>query len=176
MLISVDTRKLWEYNLTPSQYVFLYCLNKGENNILIDTNDLQHLIQLDYVKKSTTNWIITAKGLAIIEDYTSDLEDFVEQYRNIFPKGIKSGNGTPIRGDRVGCVKKMKWFLDNYPEFSKTIILEATKRYVDSMKQKGFAYVTQADYFINKDGASKLAASCEEWNIKQGINTGEKKL
>lgn len=176
MLISVDIKKLWENKLTPSQYVFLYCLNKGENNILIDTNDLQHLVQLDYIKKISSNWILLAKGLAIIEDYTDELEDFVEQYRNTFPKGIKSGNGTPIRGDKAGCVKKMKWFFDNYPEYSKTIILEATKKYIQDMERKGYAYITQADYFIVKDGGSKLAAMCEEWNFKQTISTGERSL
>ena len=54
----------------------------------------------------------------------------------------------------------------------------ATKLYVDQMQRKGYAYMTQADYFIKKDDGSKLAAMCEDFNVKTShiLSVGEKRL
>jgi hypothetical protein len=72
----------------------------------------------------------------------------------------------------------MEWFLRMYPEYSKTTILNATKLYIDQMRQKGFVYMTQADYLIQKDNGSKLAALCEEFDNKTAhiVRSGEKRV
>ena len=178
----INTSQLWEKNLTPSQYIFMLCIKDNNNNVLIHSDDLKALVEREYVSKTGTGWILRVKGLDLINSFNSknikenELEEFVEEYRDIFPKGIKSGNGTPIRGDKQGCYKKMEWFLKTYPEYSKQIILKSTEKYIKDLQSKGYAYVTQADYLIQKDGGSKLAALCEEYNIKNSINMGEKRL
>lgn len=180
MLINVDIKKCWTLNMTPSQYVFLYALNKNINEVLIAEADLKQLIEEGYIRRSSTTWILTADGLNLIEQFTNindnNIDSFVDKYRDLFPKGVKSGNGTPIRGDKQGCTKKMEWFLKTYPEYSFITILEATKKYVEDMRRKNYAFMVQADYFIQKDGASKLAGMCEEWNITNKVTSGDKKF
>ena len=88
--------------------------------------------------------------------------EWIDEYRNLFPVGIRSG-GFPVRGDRKGCIKKMKAFLELYPEYTKEIILKVTKNYVEMKKLEGYAYMQLAHFFINKEGISSLASECEDF-------------
>jgi hypothetical protein len=185
MKISIDTDTLLDLGISPNRYVILAYIHAEKD--LTDLGDwideeIKHLAMTKYVREIPDSdkfypYALTGDGLSLFEENT-DFMSFVEQYRNVFPKGVKSGNGTPIRGDKQGIAKKMEWFLRTYPEYSKTVILAATKIYVDQMARKGYAYMTQADYFIKKDDGSKLAAMCEDFNIKTAhiISSGEKRL
>ena len=55
----------------------------------------------------------------------------------------------------------MTKFVDTY-DFTKEEIFKATKNYVDKFAMKGYMYMQQAHYFIDKkDSGSSLAAECE---------------
>lgn len=185
MEITINLEKLLDEQLTVNQYIYLFLLYKNQpSDRYIDIieelseRELKYLVKNEYIRES--NWTLRAKGLELFETQLDDFTYFVETYRNLFPKGVKSGNGVPIRGDKHGIGKKMEWFLRTYPEYSKTIVLEATARYVVEMSRKipAYSYMTQADYFIQKDGLSKLAAYCEEYvnKVLPTIATGEKRL
>ncbi len=176
MIIQVDLRKLTD--LTPTEYCFLYCIYKDVAQTWSWEVNLEKLIKLEYCRMVSSVEIgLKAKGLALFEKL-DDFDLFIETYRNLFPKGVKSGNGTPIKGDKNGVIKKMKWFLETYPEFSKEIILEVTAKYLRAMQMKGWTFTTQADFFIQKDGSSKLAGMCEEALDKSvsNITSSEKRL
>lgn len=185
MIVAVNLDKLALLDISPDEYVIMACVKAGKNpkEILCCVPDETYFklagsvyFREDPFSESNYPYNLTGEGLALFED-PNDFNAFVEEYRNIFPKGIKSGNGTPIRGDRQGIIKKMEWFLRNYPEFSKITILAATKLYVEQMARKGYAYMTQADYFIQKDNGSKLAAMCEDFDTKTAnmISSGERR-
>jgi hypothetical protein len=73
----------------------------------------------------------------------------------------------------------MEWFLRTYPEYSKSTILAATKIFIQQMERRGYVYMTQADYFIQKENGSKLAAMCEDFDAKTANMVqvvGEKRL
>lgn len=91
-------------------------------------------------------------------------DDFIQEWFDLWPKGIKSG-GYYLRTDLLGCSKKMTKFCNNYPEYTKERILEATKSYLDKYKIKGYDYCKLAPYFIEKDGISTLAGECENYSI-----------
>jgi hypothetical protein len=91
----------------------------------------------------------------------TDLESFVETYRSIFPKGVESAPGHPARGDKQGCIAKMKKFLVRYPEYSRETILEATKKYVNLKSHSNYHRIQTAHYFIEREGVSTLASICE---------------
>lgn len=184
MEITINFEKLLDEQLTINQYIYLFLLYKNQPTYRyidiiteLSERELSYLVKNEYIKEDET---IRSKTLELFETKLDDFTYFVETYRNLFPKGVKSGNGVPIRGDKHGVAKKMEWFLRTYPEYSKTIILEATARYVIEMSRKipAYAYMTQADYFIQKDGLSKLAAYCEEYvnKVLPTIATGEKRL
>lgn len=87
-------------------------------------------------------------------------EEWIEDYRNKFPKGILTGN-RPVRGDKQGCLKKMNAFLKANPEITKEQIFAATDLYVQKSKANGYDRMTCADYFIEKNGASMLSSYLE---------------
>jgi hypothetical protein len=185
MKVHIDTEEIFKLGMSPNSYVILAYLHSGKPLIELGhwiKEEIKTLAMTKYLREIPDSdlpypYTLTGDGLALFEVH-DDFNTFIDQYRNLFPKGVKSGNGTPIRGDRQGIVKKMEWFLRMYPEYSKTTIIAATKLYVDQMQRKGYAYMTQADYFIKKDDGSKLAAMCEDFNVKTShmLSVGEKRL
>ena len=185
MNISIDTEKLADLHLSPDEYCVLLCIKQGKNpkDVLCCITDTTYLqlanssyLREDPFSESSYPYNLTGDGLKLFEE-VSDFMTFVEEYRALFPKGVKSGNGTPIKGDKQGVAKKMEWFSRTYPEFSKSTILAATKLYVEQMARKGYVYMTQADYFIQKDNSSKLAGMCEDFDAKTAtmITSGERR-
>lgn len=187
MIVNLNLEVLAEKDLSPNEYTILYCIYNGKNpkDVLCCIPDETYaLISMSGFLRENPNstssfpYSLTGDGLKLFESDNNDFMTFVESYRNLFPKGIKSGNGTPIRGDKHGVAKKMEWFLRTYSEYSKSTILAATKLYVEQMQRRGYTFMVQADYLISKDGMSKLAAMCEDFNIKTAhiIASGEKRL
>lgn len=97
----------------------------------------------------------------------SGVDDWIDEYREIFAPA-KFSMGRNIKGDKKNCIKKMLVFLNDYPEYDKTTILEAAKRYMNRQRFLGYKAVSCADYFISKDkSGSMLASECEEL-LKKG--------
>lgn len=90
----------------------------------------------------------------------------VDAYRALFSKdgrgkvGLKPG----LLGDREFIRKKLiKWFASN-PQFTMKDVLEATQYYVSKhVRENKITYIMQADYFIQKNGRSHLAAIIGEY-------------
>lgn len=112
------------------------------------------------------NWKYTSKGYlatGVPKPTGFDLDDFVDEFRSIFPRGVMSG-GYYVVGDKVSCKRKLKKFLKDY-KYSPEIILEATTRYIETMSKQDYKYMKIAPYFISKDGSSTLASECEAIEI-----------
>jgi len=113
---------------------------------------VQHL---NYMENLKTRGYITSynKDLTVVGlPQTDTVEDWIKEYRDVFPKYKK--------GDPKACISKMRDFIADNPSFTKIIIINAAKDYIAT--QTSDQYVTQADYFISKNGISKLAGFCEE--------------
>lgn len=90
----------------------------------------------------------------------SDVHSWINEWRNLFPEGVNN-SGYRYRGSRLECLKKMIKFVASYP-FSKEEIFEATKRYIERFSVRGYLYMQQAHYFIEKkETGSNLASECE---------------
>ena len=90
----------------------------------------------------------------------NDVHTWIDLWREIFPKGSNQG-GYRYRGNRLEALKKMTKFVDAY-DFTKEEIFKATKNYVDKFALRGYMYMQQAHYFIEKkDSGSSLASECE---------------
>lgn len=102
-----------------------------------------------------------AKTINIFKDVKSDnVEHWIEQWRELFPAGSNS-NGFRYRGDKQGCLNKMKIFVKNNPKVTKETIFTATKKYVEKFKGNGYMFMKQAHYFIGKDKGSFLLSEIE---------------
>lgn len=95
------------------------------------------------------------------DDSSVSLDEFIDIYRNIFPKGVKTFD-YPVRGDKKAVKKKMAKFLTNYPEYTKDIILKATRKYIRAKALNGYSGTQLAHYFIEREGVSNLASYCED--------------
>lgn len=91
-------------------------------------------------------------------------DKWIDEYRQLF-KGKKAG----AMGSRTACIKKMDKFITEFG-FSKDVILDATRRYINQCRDNSYFYLQQADYFIYKNEVmagstiehSKLSTFCEE--------------
>ena len=101
---------------------------------------------------------------------TPDVHLWIEEWRNLFPAGTNNG-GYRYRGNKLEVLKKMIKFVSLHP-YSKEEIFEATKRYIERFSIRGYNYMQQAHYFIEKkDTGSNLESECE--NLREKPNKEE---
>lgn len=164
---------MWEKNNDFLQFVY-------ENNFLLYQNAVKILEEKGYIKQHG----------AKVEDYTmrktgeelfgylgkkkkidqTDINKWIEQWRNLFPVG-SNGGGYRYRGNRLEVLKKMTKFMSIYP-YTREEIFEATENYVKRFAVRGYNYMQQAHYFIEKrDSGSNLASECEA--LKEQTNKTE---
>lgn len=157
MLIEIDTERLHELSLTPNDYVALF-LKSMEISCEYPLN-LNELQRQGYIKITDVGFDLRPKGKELFLDHRSTaVLDWIDSYRELFPKG-KTPDGYPYKGDKEGCIRKMKAFMKKYP-YSKEEILEATVGFIEAKRKKNFEFMTLAHYFIEKEGVSLLAALC----------------
>lgn len=97
-----------------------------------------------------------------------DVEEWIELWRSKFPAGVRSG-GYPVRGDKQGCIQKMRVFVKKY-KYPKDVIFAATDKYIEAKEKERWAFMQLAHYFISKNGQSTLAMFCEEVVNKTKLN------
>lgn len=178
--ITINLSTLAELKLTPSQYSYLICKHKDVPypcaNESVRDYYAKELERQGWLKITPDGIILREKTLKMLEENDNSptsVENWIDEWRALWPKGVKSA-GRPVIGNKKGVLKKMEDFCKEYPEYSKKQIFEATKLYVFEMSQKGFSYMTCADYFISKevkrgDKTSLLAALLEDLEGKETI-------
>jgi hypothetical protein len=166
-MITIDVSKLEKLELDPTSFIYLYYRVQGITpipDIIEKQANYELLDNLGYIKWINNGDIINIrpKAKAIFKDVANalDLDSWINEWRDIFPEGVKSG-GRPVRGTKSGCIGKMKAFI-NRTGYSKSDIFYATKAYLAERKKDGYKFVICADYFISKDGNSVLEAYCED--------------
>lgn len=169
MEIRVDTELLLANELTPSAYALLLHLHVGaefpwpySNRIIKD------LERKGFVKELEDGVVIRPKFKKVFSKYLvqHDVTSWIQEWRELWPKGVKSG-GRVVRGDKQGCIRKMKNFLRDNPGVTKEDVFTATKLYVFAKKREDYKAIICADYFIIKDGSSQLSAYVEDIDGKQ---------
>lgn len=168
MILTIELDNLKDISITEYTFMLLLYNNRREEAYKVsDISDSQinRLIEKEYL---TPQLELTRRfsdrylsgNLKEIAYSEKNIDDFVDKYRSIFPSG-NSSSGYPYRGDKQGCIKKMRKFKKSYPKFTDELILSVTRDYVNTHFFKGYSYMQTAAYFIEKDGNSNLAALCE---------------
>lgn len=160
-------------NLKLEEYVYLWIRHRNmPYSPFILYNSPSDLFDSCVSKKliDPDNNTLTDKALRILglEVMTSD---WVEQWRELFPKGYKQGS-IPLRGDKPSIEKKFKKFFRTY-DFTQEEIIQATKRYLKEQEESGYAYCKVAQYLIEKDGTSVLASLCEAYRESPTTTTSD---
>lgn len=95
------------------------------------------------------------------------VEEWINDYRALFPLRNVTGLTYHVKGDLNECIKRMKKFIQDY-KYSKETILQATKNYIEEQKNKGWSYTKKAHKFIRDLDGSILSEYCEA--VKKGDN------
>jgi hypothetical protein len=143
---------------------------------------VKYLEERGYVKKFGPNpadITLRKHGEDLIKKYIgkrkkqeSDVHTWIDAWREIFPEG-SSNTGYRYRGNRLECLKKMTKFVNSQKGITKEEIFKATKLYVERFAIRGYMYMHQAHYFIEKkDVGSTLASEIE--SLKEGNNNGNR--
>lgn len=155
--------------------LLLNCIKEGKKKELeeyatrfkIPTYSIETCIKEGYLTTTSKDRVYTFDNLFITQKYLDEyypkkegIEEWIDMWYELFPKGVKSG-GLPIKTDKPDCLKKMIRFCKEYPEYTKGIILTATQKYLDEMRKKNYAYCKLAPYLIYKDNMSMLSGLCQ---------------
>ena len=183
----VDVDVLMGLKMSVESYMLLWCLRYGKEDLLLDytrkcykisTDSLDELVQQEYIKAEKTEdgkyflstMSLLQKGIALFPEQTGGPDEWIDQWFDLSTKGVKSG-GFYLRTDKNACLKKMEKFCKDHPEYTKGIIIGATKKDLDSVRIKGYEYCKLAPYFISKDGMSVLDGYCAD--LKNSVGKSE---
>lgn len=143
----------------------------------IPRHSIETCIKEGYLTSTSTDRIYTVNNLQLTQKFFDEfypkkegVEEWIDDWYELFPKGVKSG-GLPVKTDKPDCLKKMIKFCKEYPEYTKGIIMTATQKYLIEMKNKNWAYCKLAPYLIYKDGMSMLSGLCQ--GVYENVNSGE---
>lgn len=169
--MELNIKVLVENKLTPNSYVYLYYLvHKMLCPIKLPQVNLTRLQEMGFIKLEDSGKITArAKAIKLVEEeeykYSEEpanrVEEWIEDWRNLFPSGIKTGSYY-VKGSPQGCLKKMKKFVKENKKITKKQIFKATEKYIEESRIRNFHYMKLADYFIYKDGMSMLYAYVEQ--------------
>lgn len=163
--------------ITPNGLYLLMSVVEGKSMELIDYPKEKALLEKAECIKDNK---ITDKGKSLIGKYQElyrvdergkrkkkslhpHEEEFVHQYRDLFPKGTLP-SGYPARVPYKELEKRFLWFFENY-SYSWDVVLKATKFYIEKYRQENFKYMKTSGYFISKmengTNVSALATYCD---------------
>lgn len=163
ILFNIDKAK--KLKLSPNQYIFLACnVLSQEPWFELSAEEFDTLQDTGYIKNTNEGVVVRMKATRLIKEAgivpDTDIESLVDEYRALFPVGVKTG-GYPVKGDKKDCIAKMKTFLSSY-DYSKSEILEATRAYLALQKKQNWKATQLAHFYIEKHGISNLASMCED--------------
>lgn len=178
MEMIVKEEFLKNLNLNIEEIFILNCAYYDEQELLETARRKDYITDETVTDLLDDEAIIDCGGIIMISDHYKkamferlekdkkkqliklDLKKFVEEYRNLFPRG-RNHSGYPYKGDKQGCLKKMARFIKLNPDYTPEIIISATKKYINEKKKDNYDYMHLAHYFIEKNGVSLLGSFCE---------------
>jgi len=175
MKFTIEEFKKLELN--PESFVLLYAIvnkDKEVEKIVTLKGDIhataRNLEQKGYIKIMEDNsWILRKKALSLqTQTLEKRAQNLLESFRGKFPLGSNSG-GYRYRGDKQGCLVKLKKFIKDNPQWTDGEILKATENYISRFEPE-YIGMRQAHYFIEKNGISDLLGELEVLNEKPAVN------
>ena len=98
------------------------------------------------------------KALELFGNDKMNVSDWIEQWVNLWPKGVKSG-GYYLKPNKQDALSNMQKFVKKY-KFTKDQIFEATGNYLKEKERDNWNYCMLGSYFIMKNNMSQLANYC----------------
>ena len=115
---------------------------------------------------------ITLRDAALSLFIEEDIEQLIDSFMDLFPKGIKNLAGHYVRSNRNDVAKKLKLVIKKY-KLSSDIILKVTKNYTDHWRDRDFKYCKSSNYYVLKDNISLLADDCLNYKEEEATDVLE---
>jgi hypothetical protein len=109
--------------------------------------------------------IVFKKAEAIIPVNTT--KDWIQEWRELFPKGNNNNTGVPYRGDKHLCLKNMIKFRKEY-DFTKDEIFNITTKALKEAEKVNYEYFPAAHYFVHKQNTGSRLAQLGEIHREGG--------
>ena len=166
--IGVNVKLMSDYGLTPNEVFYLKMLSAGFDDMIGNIVNTDYLQGIGAINEDND---ITDKGIKFVTEIFFDIqqpkipqstEEIVKlctEFRDYFPKGVKTNNH-PVRGNLTNIIRKMRKFKREF-DYTDDIILAATKKYVTDKAKEGYSFMKVAEYLIYKDNNSMLASLCD---------------
>lgn len=154
MIVKVDINFLHKHDLSPNEYIILYCFY---NDITIKWNyekDLENLFIKKYIDEKTR--LLTEKSVSL---FSKNFNDWLNDWRALWPTHLLPG-GYRVSGNTVQVYRRMKKFMNDFPEFTPEIIIKATKKYIDNCRINNYRYMKKNAKFIYDNETSTLEQEC----------------
>lgn len=88
------------------------------------------------------------------------ITEWIDSYCALFEEADKFSSYV-VSASSVDCLKKMTKFVSTY-RYDKTVILEATKHYMQDMRKDGYRYMrTALSFILHPEKGSLLARYCD---------------
>ena len=181
-IIGVNVKLMKEKGLTPNEVFFLKGLCENVEFTVGNICNINYLHSLEYVDdaglitekgKTITNALFSISRNFIIPS-TDNIKELANQFREFFPKGVKTNNH-PVRGNMTNIIRNIKKFKNEFPQYDDDTILKATEKYVKAKAKENYTFMKVSEYLIYKDNISLLASLCDavledepEKNVKWG--------
>lgn len=176
MELYCNLKLIEKYELNPNLYfylLYLYLEEKFPWELL--ESELRYLERKSWIKITEEKVVLRSLFYTTFKTYLETLktDSWIEEWRNLWPVGVKT-MGRPVRGDKQGCLNKMRDFVKNHPNYTKEQIFDATRLYIFDRQLDNYNAMTCADYFIYKESkkggkVSLLAANLEDLGSKDSI-------
>jgi len=140
-------------------------------------SDVFRLEDYSISEKGAEILALIGTGAHIVTVEKEGLDEFVQKYLELFPKGVKNGGNKPLRSNATDVKGKFVKFFQKY-KHSRETVLKATEHMLERCRGV-YTYCHTAEYFIMKDGSSALATECDLVQSGEGeelINPFEKRM
>ena len=149
--------------------VYIFCIENGispKRFVSLHSKDLMTLKQHKLIEKDyKTNSLIT-KRTRSKNAIAQEVINRIDEYQHFFSKTYCGLSGR--KGPKSDCIKKLTKFLEENKEYTFDDVLRVAKYYVDNYHQIS-TYLQRANYFIKKNGDSRLEELLSEVNDKHDV-------
>lgn len=174
-------KKSGEQGILTADAIILYLIYNKENKLYqefielptINTFDVSYFFksyeQFGFLKITGNNLPEDIEFRKLFLDLLPTSErldvDWTKEWLDLWPSGVKSGSRY-VKASEKDITELLKKFIKKY-KFSKEVIIEATKKYLEEKKKVNWSYITCSDYFISKNNVSLLASYCANLGVKE---------
>lgn len=159
MKVTIDEKACKKHKMTLSEAIVALAIRCREEN------DIPNMLKKEMLVKKDGQYYITQpwsdaldKVIAESSNKVKNVEEYynlAEELRKIYPKGAVPGTSSTIyRGNKAEVARKLQSFFLQYGEYSDEEIIDATKKYIESL-HGDYSFLKTLKYFILKNEVKK---------------------